>query len=209
MPNLVIRVADPVLGLTLQRDDQSVLAAAWGTRLPVDPGTHVLTASAAGFREWKTSVTVVPGETREILVPKLEPLAVVSPPKVDPPPRSEPPAPRPPAIEPRSGLGAWPWIVGGTAVVLLGVGTWSGISALGDEDAAKRGCPSRADCPRSVLDAHDRAVTKAWVSNVSLGLGVLAAGGATWMFLRSSSEPRTGLVIGGPTVAYVGLAGSF
>lgn len=211
VPYVVLRVSDAPAGLTILRDDESVLAATWGTKLPVDPGTHSVTAAAPGRRDWKTTVTVVPGETREVLVPPLEPIAS-TPPTAPPPPTQvvPPPTPKPaPAPDVGRHASAWPWLVGGSSVVLLGVGAWAGVSAIGDYRDADRACPAHVGCAQSVLDQRDRAQTKAWVANVTLGLGLVAAGGATWLFLRTGDAPRTGVVVGGPALAYVGFAGTF
>jgi len=45
-------------GLAVQRDGLALEAPAWSTAVPVDPGSHVIAATAPGRRAWTTTVTV-------------------------------------------------------------------------------------------------------------------------------------------------------
>lgn len=76
--NLVIVVgpaADlPALGVT--RDGSPVARIAWGSRIPVDPGEHVVEASAPGKRPWKQVVKVSPGgDVQRVVLTPLEDVA--------------------------------------------------------------------------------------------------------------------------------------
>jgi hypothetical protein len=44
--------------LEIKRDGSAIRRAAWGTAMPVDPGEHMIEASAQGKLPWKQSVTV-------------------------------------------------------------------------------------------------------------------------------------------------------
>lgn len=116
-------------GMVVKRDGVLVAAGMVGTAVPVDPGEHVVSASAPGKESWESKVTVRPdGHQVTVSVPRLEdeahpppppppapevkpPAPEVSPPPPPPPPAPEvkpPPAPAestlppPPPLPPRS-----------------------------------------------------------------------------------------------------------
>jgi len=71
--NLVIEVRQPLPDLAIHRGGELVGRGAWGTPMPVDPGTYRIEASAPGRRPWSKEVVVqVPGETVSVSVPALE-----------------------------------------------------------------------------------------------------------------------------------------
>lgn len=99
LPHVVVLVPDDarVEGLTITLDGVTLAPAAWGGKLPVDPGEHALAASAPGHVGWSTKVTAKEGEVSAAAVPTLEVEAPAPPPA--PPPSIEPP-PAPPAPPP-------------------------------------------------------------------------------------------------------------
>lgn len=73
LARLLIEVKEPPSELTVVRDGDVVGRAAWGTAMPVDPGTHKIEASAPGKRMWTEEIKVeAPGETVTIAIPRLE-----------------------------------------------------------------------------------------------------------------------------------------
>jgi len=54
-----VPAASNVAGLTLQVDGTELASAAWGTALPVDPGSHVVRAEAPGFEPFEQNLTLV------------------------------------------------------------------------------------------------------------------------------------------------------
>lgn len=72
LTRLAIRIASPVAGLTITRDDSEVPSAAFAEGIPVDPGTHQIRAGAPGYESWSTSVVAsTPGQTVTVDVPAL------------------------------------------------------------------------------------------------------------------------------------------
>ena len=155
-------------GLEVTRDGTPVGRPVWRNPLPVDPGAHVLVATAPGYKAWQTTVNVEPGEHGSVAVPPLQRE-----------PGSEPqgiPAPTPRSSAGSSGndattrqLTAPPWTLapstagsrqrtwglaaGGVGIVGIGVGTVFGFLAKSQLDA------SNADnhCfPNNSCDAVDR-----------------------------------------------------
>src|SRR5258705_1256687 len=59
--------------LEIKRDGSAIRRAAWGTAMPVDPGEHLVEASAHGKIAWKHAVAVgAKTDTKTIVVPPLE-----------------------------------------------------------------------------------------------------------------------------------------
>ena len=79
LSRLAIRVPHEVRGLVVTRDGSELAAAAFGSAIPVDPGTHEIRAQAAAHEPWTTSVSVTaPGQTVSVDVPELTASAVAA-----------------------------------------------------------------------------------------------------------------------------------
>jgi len=172
-----------------------------GTRLPIDPGAHVLRGSFAA-KSFELRFVVAPGEQKTVNVPELERQASGPAPKTEPPvviggvrqPRE---APR--AYESQGGT-PWrtvAWVVGGAgaAATLTGVGLFVHARLKFDgADCSDDGCAKGSD-----LKASDSARTEAHVSYVvaGAGLALLGAGVTLWLTNRPPSEESAGVVVGG------------
>jgi hypothetical protein len=107
-------VAD-IDGLTIERDGNIVWRSSWGTLLPVDPGEHVVTATAPHKRFWQSKLSVKEGEKGEMKVPLLEDFR-------DPEPLTPAPlTPAPPPTTTPAGRSAGPAIALGS-LATLGIG---------------------------------------------------------------------------------------
>src|SRR5207247_2559796 len=75
LSRLVIQVPESadLPELEIKRDGSVIRRAAWGTAMPVDPGEHLIEASAHGKIAWKHSVTVgAKTDAKTVVVPPLE-----------------------------------------------------------------------------------------------------------------------------------------
>ena len=62
-----------VPGLEVRKDDVVIRDATWGVAVPIDPGTHTISAKAPGFRSWNTTIIIVEGKKpANVVVPRLE-----------------------------------------------------------------------------------------------------------------------------------------
>src|SRR5690349_10593004 len=69
---LVVARADTP-GLEIRDNETVVARAGWGTPIPVDPGTYVITARAPGKKDWSTTVDVPSNGIKvEVPVPALD-----------------------------------------------------------------------------------------------------------------------------------------
>jgi hypothetical protein len=73
LSRLTIEVKEVDSNLEIRKDDAVVGRAAWGTAVPIDPGSHVVDARAPNKKAWRTTVDIPSdGRTVPITVPPLE-----------------------------------------------------------------------------------------------------------------------------------------
>lgn len=158
LPRVRVFVEQPVPGLTVVLDETRLSALSLGADLPVDPGTHVVTASAADHVPWRSAITLRDGERAEVRVPVLA--------------RDTRP------VETRVATASW--VLGGIGLAALATSAVTGVLALSANDAANDKCvAARSFCPDpSYEDDVARARTFAWISTgalaVAAGAGVAA-----------------------------------
>lgn len=154
-PGLVVRRGD--LDVTLAQD------------VVVDPGTYTITASAAGYRGWTTTVTVE-GASETVRVPALEPLSA-------PVVHAEVPRVVPTVIRrERSPLRTWGLVVGGVGLAVAGTGLGVGAYAW----SQWQGTRDPSVCDRSnICSPQGQAQIASAKSNARTSTYLVAAGGLT------------------------------
>ncbi len=200
LPRLKLTAPRPAPNLKVVVDDDAIGEGALGLAVPLDPGTHQITASAPGHLSWTTTLPIDVGQELTLEIPALELEPEPAPVPSVPAPAPVPPAPAvvakpraaaPPALQSKSSptvtIG---WIVGGAGVVAVGVGTAFGLSSLKSYHDAKRDCPTHLMCPEPAISERRRAESNAWISNVALGVGVLAVGTGIYLQVRGRSHAR-------------------
>jgi tetratricopeptide (TPR) repeat protein len=196
VPRLIVHAAEPRPGMEARWASIRISAAAFDTPIPLDPGTYVITVSALGYRDHVQTITVAEKESRTLEIPALT--ALPSAPS-NPPPATAVLAPEASPsttpVEPQS-TGSGPpvagLVVGGIGLVALGVGTYFGLSSLEAYEEAEKACPTHHGCSEPARDARDEAETKAWISNISLGAGIIATGVGAWLVLGAAGDkPKT------------------
>jgi hypothetical protein len=189
LSRLTIRVPPDVAavdGLQVRRDELTVGPAVWGVALPVDPGDHVLAASAPGRVPWSTHVTVgATADAREVVVAPLAMAEVtVEAPVAKPIP--EPPPPRATSSTQRT-LGV---VVAAAGVVGLGVGSYFGIAALSESNKAKDTCPNAACPSAAAVQQNDDARSNAKVADVVLPIGLAGAVAGSLLYFLAPGGPH-------------------
>jgi hypothetical protein len=200
---IAVPAAARVVGLVVRRDDIEVGAPSWDTALPVDPGQHVVQASAPDKKPWVTAVEVGPdGASVRLEIPVLEDAASETPVAAAPPQPAA--SPNPPVVAPgpalppskdsaESDTGDTLRIaglaVGGAGVVSLGVGTVLAVMAQGKETDSEKYCapddPSR--CTQQGIDILDDARSLNTTGNVLLGVGGLLVVSGAVLYLTAPS----------------------
>jgi hypothetical protein len=197
-------------------DDAPVNAASLGIRRLVDPGPHVVRASADGYKSAELKVTVAPGGSVDApltLDPDPTAAAVPAPavtPATPPPATDQKPVPD---QTPQSGGGTiWPWVAFGVGGVGLGVGIVGGVLALGKHSDLANNCSGGACGPaqQSELDSYHTMGLVSTVGFVVAGVG--AAAGVTLLILqpKGGAPPASGLhVVPAVGPGSIGAVGTF
>lgn len=174
---LTVQVPEPsrVAGLTVTRDGARLAAGEWGVAIPIDPGEHLIAASATGRAPWEARTALKESGTVAVpvldLLPKVEPIAPPVTPVDDRP------------VAPTS----WWTPLRTTGVVVAGAGAVGlvagGIVALvakGKYDDAKARCADGTrGCPSDAVSDSDSAYGLATGATVLSTIGVaFALGGA-------------------------------
>jgi len=152
-----------------------------GKSLEVDPGVHVFRFEPEGKKAIEQKLLIVEGEKSRKLHIEIEPKGTpVEAPKPEEPKKSS----------------VVPWVLGGVGVLALGSFAYFGATGL-----SKRG--ELDDCtPYCKQDDIDSVRRKFLIADVSLGVGVVALGVATFMLVSSpSTEPKKDATVhvdGGP-----------
>ena len=76
LPHLTVVLTEPesagqIIQMTIKRDDTVLTGAELGSAVPVDPGAHVVTASARGYKTWSTEVSLTEKQYVTVTVPIL------------------------------------------------------------------------------------------------------------------------------------------
>ncbi len=195
-------------GLRVERDGVAVSIDALGSKIPVDPGEHKLRVTADGAEEWTTTLSVKAGDgTVSVAVPELREAAKTPGPpstasggatSAPPPSGTAPPPsdtgmmidspPPKPASKPVAG-----YVLLGVGAAATGVGAFFGVRALSAYSRAKELCPTHTDCSSAAMKERDLASTRATISNVAVGAGVVALGVGAFLVLRAPSAEKTGI----------------
>jgi hypothetical protein len=188
---IVVPAGSDRADLELRRDGEIVGRAEWGVAIPVDPGAHVVDASAPGHKGWQGKTQVIgAGVKQAIEVPVLEPLAALpeaAPPPPPPPdvplvrvehPRPSPqPAPLPPVASPGpSAQRVAALVLGGVGLAGLMVGAGFGIAAAIDQNDATGECVSAGTGVVCNLSGYAHTLDAQHAATVATA--ALAAGGA-------------------------------
>jgi len=198
LSRLAITVSSPdVPGLEVRRAGAVVEKSAWGTPVPVDPGSYEVTAEAPGKRPWTGQASVVgEGMVATLVVPSLEdaPAVLPSPSQsVLALPLAPPPAP---SARPLRTAG---FAVGGAGAVGVVVGGVLGAVAFAKVSSAKSECaPTPGSCAVNTSStATSDMQTAGAIGNASTALfiagGALVAGGIVMVVVGGRAKERGAL----------------
>ena len=177
--------ASAVPGFELRRNDARVDPAEFGASIPVDPGKHVVEASAPNHEKWVQTIEVAADAT-EVTV-TIPPLA----PSVEPGRRRDLVTPAGEAWPPQRTLAV---AAGGVGVVGVALGTVFGLRAASKWKDAKPGCLDYPyGCSPRALDLTSEARSAGTLSTIGFVLGGvgLATGAVFWLTAPSGKEGAT------------------
>jgi hypothetical protein len=176
LPHVII-AADPTAGEVIALDEHPIGPAALKTPIPVDPGAHLLRATAPGVTPFEQSFEVTPGgPARSLTVPSLMAAPIAEP---------EHGGPASGALSRRT-LGL---VVGGIGVALVGIGAYFGAQAFTEKNAAENGCGPNF-CTSAGNGATNAMKTDETLSTIGVIAGLAAAGAGVYLVVSSAGETR-------------------
>lgn len=215
---LVVPASSRVPGLGIRLDGVPMEEPTWGAAIPMDPGLHHVEVSAPGMIGWVGEVAVGErADLKEVVIPALQPIAsqrghsLPAPGAVPDVVQEAPEKPSSRAGSPLLAYGAL-----GLGAAGLAVGAVFGLQTLSRRSEAEDACAA-GNCEQG-RTLNDEAKTKAWISDIGFGVGLIGAGLGTWMLLSSSGRPKeqagraASVVVQprlGPGVGGVGILGRF
>ncbi|MBI5537642.1 MAG: hypothetical protein HY898_33270 [Deltaproteobacteria bacterium] len=188
--------------IEVRRDGTLIGKGMWGQPVPVDPGEHTISASAAAHKPWQSKVEVAgEGKTVTIAVPALERE-----------PDASQPAKKAPTKEPTAGEAPRPAgggqrlagiVVGGVGVVSLGLAGVFALQTRSKVSDAEAYCQGAQCWDQRGVDLHDEAKGKADLATVFGAIGAAGIVGGAVLYLTAprtssqpSEQPSTALVAG-------------
>ena len=163
-------------GLVVMRDGQQLTPDVLGLAVPLDPGIHMVSATAPGFKKWEQKADVTgEGATVTVTIGPLEKeYAAAPPPKVV-------------DTDPGFALKVGGVVVGAAGLVGLGVGSILGLVAAGklSDSNANGHCDAQDTCDTVGLQLRSEAQDAALVSTILFVAGGAALVGGIIMFVAA------------------------
>jgi hypothetical protein len=207
LPRLTVEVRGRVPGLEVSRDGVVLGTASIGVPLPVDPGIHLIVASAPGRSPRSYEVAAENGKQQIVVVEPGPGATIAAPAQIIARPLLPAPAP-----ERRRGrtLG---YALTGAGVAALATGTFFGLQALAARRDASAVCPAKDAthrCWSSAAGALDRDRRSSLIADVAFAAGTLATASGLYLLVRRSPQASvTAQVAVGPRGGGMELAGRF
>jgi hypothetical protein len=203
--------AATLTGLEIKRDGAPVGRALWGTAIAVDPGSHVIEATAPGKKPWQTTAKVEGDKASVVItIPPLE----EAPAQAQTAPKPEGERTSVDLTSDGSGRRTLGIVVAGVGVVGLGVATAFALTARANNEDSFAHCDTvdKNSCLPEGLNLRNDARTQGNLATVSAGVGLVAlAAGAVLYFTAPSREKAQALVVptAGPGAAGLAFVGRY
>jgi hypothetical protein len=184
-------------GFQVFRDEILVGSGQWETEIPIDPGTHQITANAPGYRRWELVVLASPTERLSVDIPVLEALPVPS--AASPPLEESKPKNFPSSLPTPSSLFASPqtdgsrskrnkiWVAGGVGLVGFLTGVTTGILSFRKHRAADERCTYDECHDEKGVELRNESRI---YGNISTGAFIVGALGTTLSVTFWLASPR-------------------
>jgi hypothetical protein len=138
---LAIVVSDAVRGirdLRVMRDGREIAAPEWGIGVPVDPGPHTVSASAAAREAWQSTALVREGGGDVVIaVPELAPAPV---------PASIETGHALPVAPPPTRTPTWVWLTGSGGLASMGIAIGFAVDQQATQSRIDKACPTSVSC---------------------------------------------------------------
>lgn len=206
VPKLKI-VAPSIEGLEVRRDGEVVNSALLDTSVPIDPGKHQIEATAPGYESFTKSFVARQRRTVTVKIPELkkkpEPKKIVR--KKKPLKKKPKKVAKPLVGEPEGKKAGRGRRVGGATLAIAGL-AMTGVGLVFGAQASSKWneafddghCNDNNVCNQTGFDLTEDAKSKATLSTVFVGIGLVAAGVGGYLYLTApkSSKPRVEASVG-------------
>jgi hypothetical protein len=182
---LVIALAELPTGIQVTIDGEELDPGRIGTPVILEPGDHVVVATAEGMTPVRRNAQVKAGETRTLA------LALRSrEEKSEPEPDTAPSATPDPAARHRS-LATLGWAGAGIGIAGVSVFAVAGLRAKSIHDALEESCGEQPCTDAAHHEDASQGKTMQTVANTGLLVGAVGAAAGTFLLLRSRSQRST------------------
>jgi hypothetical protein len=175
-------------GLSVQLDGAELGSAAWNLAVPIDPGSHELSAAAPSKLTYDKHFEIAASSPSTTLtIPKLDDAPVT--PAAAPPRAIDPDVEKkavPSEAAPGNSSRTVGYVLLGAGVVGVGVGSYFGLHAFSKWTERKDDCAH--GCTPDAKTAGDAASSSALISDIGFGVGLIAAGVGTYLILSPKHE---------------------
>ena len=196
VPRLTVACNAAVPGVSVSVDAQGVPPASFDVPLPVDPGPHVVEATATGRSPFRRQVQLAPSQSLRVVVelPEAPPPALVTTPL--PAPTAAQAAGDQPTEPAEARSSGWRLTSRGWAYIALGTGAALGATALaftllerGAASDVTTACPDTSHCSRAnetAVESSQSAARRDEALAIGFGAGALVALGIGGYFLLTA-----------------------
>jgi hypothetical protein len=191
LPSVVLKAYDTsgkdIVAVRVLVDGVKLADRLSGLALPIDPGIHQFRYESPGMVPLEERVVVGEGEQRRTLTVRLTPVSPVVRPDVAG-------APVPSAARRTDTTPVLAYVFAGAGLVALGSFAYFGLKGRSEASDLAEGCGATKTCTEAQVDP---VRTKLLVADVSLGIGLVSLGVATWLFF-AHHPARSGDVAAAP-----------
>jgi hypothetical protein len=178
LPSVVFAASDgagrDLVDVRVSANGQLLVERLSGRAVPLDPGVYTMRFEAVGYAAAEQVLTVLEGQKQRLIVAQLTPA------------RSAAQAPAARARDVGFKLRMASYVVGGSALALLGTGIALGVLGKQEHARLERECGAEG-CSQGAVDHGKRLYIGA---DVAFGLAAGLAGAATWLYFRARNGTR-------------------
>jgi hypothetical protein len=183
LPRLTISVVPNAAasGYEIVLDDVKRGSVTWGHGSPIDPGHHLVRATAPSKRAWERAFDIRDRQTLVVEVPDLEDASNYTAASSSPDAKTSAAS---------SGARTWAFVAGGAGIAAIAVGGFLGLEAKKLRSESDEQCPTpTGECTQWAVDRNDSARRTANVATAAFAVGIVGLGVGTYLLLVPSQPP--------------------
>jgi hypothetical protein len=177
VPSVTVQAVDKdgrdLTDVSVSMDGEPLVSRLDGLAVPVDPGVRTFRFEHVGSTPIEQKIVIREGQ-------KGRPIRIMFDPRPPPPP------PRPVPAERRYRVPAASVVFGAVGTLALGSFAYFGITGRADAAELADGCGKNKTCSEGEVS---KIRTKLLVADVSLGVGLVSLGAATYLFFAGNEKP--------------------